>query len=175
MPHLRKKGVSFSLKRFVVHHAMKVDAYTKIILTIIAAALLINIAKPIMTPSFAQTENSRKFEHLQMGFVLGMEGMVYFFDSVTGNIWLYGQNLNPIKGLKLVELGEPLKEMDTGEKGKRRETSMDMRAIGTALGSYQVDNNMFPINHGTFNEIAFKTKLAEGLTTDYYEGASKDA
>jgi general secretion pathway protein G len=61
-------------------------------------------------------------------------------------------------------------------RSKRGRTVADMRAIGTALGSYQVDNDLFPIlEGGKFKDIAFKTQLADGLTTSYYEGAEKDA
>jgi type II secretion system protein G len=62
------------------------------------------------------------------------------------------------------------------QRSKRSRTVADMRAIGTALGSYQVDNNIFPVGSETaFSGIAFKGDLSEGLTTSYYEGASKDA
>lgn len=60
-------------------------------------------------------------------------------------------------------------------RSKRSRTVADMRAIGTALGSYQVDNNQFPIlEGGKFKNIAFKTQLSDGLTTSYYEGTAKD-
>jgi hypothetical protein len=52
----------------------------------------------------------------------------------------------------------------------------DMRAIGTALGSYQFDTGHFPLlTQGTFREIAFQSRSADGLTRAYYEGASTDA
>jgi len=61
------------------------------------------------------------------------------------------------------------------QRSKRSRTVADMRAIGTALGSYQVDNNMFPIlNAGTFSTIAFRADLSTGMTNSYFEGASKD-
>lgn len=61
------------------------------------------------------------------------------------------------------------------QRSKRSRTVADIRAIGTALGSYQVDNNQFPIGTTTaFASIAFKGALTEGMTTSYYEGASKD-
>ena len=62
------------------------------------------------------------------------------------------------------------------QRSKRSRTVADIRAIGTALGSYQVDNNIFPIGATTnFADIAFTTELSDGMTTSYYEGASKDA
>ena len=62
------------------------------------------------------------------------------------------------------------------QRSKRSRSVADIRAIGTALGSYQVDNNIFPIGSQTeFSGIAFKGDLSEGMTTSYFEGASKDA
>lgn len=61
------------------------------------------------------------------------------------------------------------------QRSKRNRTVADMRAIGTALGSYQVDNNIFPVlDTGALSQIAFQTTLASGMTTSYYEGAMKD-
>ncbi len=61
------------------------------------------------------------------------------------------------------------------QRSKRSRTVADMRAIGTALGSYQVDNNQFPSAANTaFSAIAFTNNLRDGMTTSYYEGASKD-
>ena len=60
------------------------------------------------------------------------------------------------------------------QRSKRSRTAADMRAIGTALGSYHVDNNMFPITNSTFDKIAFQSALTGGLTTAYYEGSSRD-
>lgn len=62
------------------------------------------------------------------------------------------------------------------QRSKRSRTAADLRAIGTALGSYQVDNNMFPLKTtaSTFNTIAFQTVELSGMTTAYYEGSAKD-
>jgi type II secretion system protein G len=62
------------------------------------------------------------------------------------------------------------------QRSKRSRTVADIRAIGTALGSYQVDNNIFPKTAGAvnFSTIAFKDLVEHGLTKSYYEGASKD-
>lgn len=63
------------------------------------------------------------------------------------------------------------------QRSKRSRTAADMRAIGTALGSYQVDSNMFPLKTTgafTFSSIAFQTADLNGLTTAYYEGSAKD-
>jgi len=62
------------------------------------------------------------------------------------------------------------------QRSKRSRTVADIRAIGTALGSYQVDNNIFPnLQNNTLENAGFQPTLAEGMTSDYFEGASKDA
>ena len=61
------------------------------------------------------------------------------------------------------------------QRSKRSRTAADIRAIGTALGSYQVDCNIFPVtSNSSINEIIFETALSDGMTRSYYEGASKD-
>jgi general secretion pathway protein G len=54
------------------------------------------------------------------------------------------------------------------QRSKRSRTAADMRAIGTALGSYQVDFNKYPVQaDGNF----VVTTLLPG---DYYAGSVKD-
>jgi general secretion pathway protein G len=55
------------------------------------------------------------------------------------------------------------------QRSKRSRTAADLRAIGTALGSYQVDENQFPDDAGDndFGNLA--------LPEAYYQGATKDA
>src|SRR5512136_1287275 len=60
------------------------------------------------------------------------------------------------------------------QRSKRSRTAADMRAIGTALGSYQVDCNIFPVQAGNFQSIYRQGALATGMTGEYYEGAYKD-
>ena len=61
------------------------------------------------------------------------------------------------------------------QRSKRSRTAADMRAIGTALGSYQVDANIYPVaTDDLFSNIAFKSSLSAGLPSAYYEGSSKD-
>jgi type II secretion system protein G len=58
------------------------------------------------------------------------------------------------------------------QRSKRSRTTADMRAIGTALGSYQVDTNQFPIlSAGSFSTVAGNDNY---LPSSYYEGATKD-
>jgi type II secretion system protein G len=61
------------------------------------------------------------------------------------------------------------------QRSKRSRTAADIRAIGTALGSYQVDCNIFPVTaNSTINVVIFQNDLSDGMTRDFYEGASKD-
>jgi hypothetical protein len=55
------------------------------------------------------------------------------------------------------------------QRSKRALTAADMRAMGAALGSYQVDNNVFPI-HPEESEI-----WELETNSDYYAGTSTDA
>jgi general secretion pathway protein G len=57
------------------------------------------------------------------------------------------------------------------QRSKRSRTVADMRAIGTALGSYNVDENMFPVSTDEA-DIATGTGWLEAK---FYEGAVKDA
>jgi len=54
------------------------------------------------------------------------------------------------------------------QRSKRSRTAADMRAIGTALGSYNVDLNQFPVL-ATEGDMTSST-----LPTIYYEGSVKD-
>jgi hypothetical protein len=88
---------------------MKIDLYTKVILTVIALALIGNLLKSVLTPPAVQARNGGKFEHLQssVGFA------VSFFDTRTGELWSYYEDGPQVKvsGLKLIELGKPLQEI----------------------------------------------------------------
>ncbi len=54
------------------------------------------------------------------------------------------------------------------QRSKRSRTAADMRAIGTALGSYQVDFNWYPKASGTNFEVA------PLMPAEYYAGSVKD-
>lgn len=55
------------------------------------------------------------------------------------------------------------------QRSKRSRTAADMRAIGTALGSFQIDQNSFPIQQT-------ETELSNEILPDsYYAGTFKDA
>ena len=90
---------------------MKTDFYTKVVLTVIALALVGNLLKPVLTPPTVQAAGEGKFGHLQ---VLAGLGGLGFFDSKTGDLWEYsgipGGEMN-IKRSRLVELGQPLQKI----------------------------------------------------------------
>lgn len=54
------------------------------------------------------------------------------------------------------------------QRSKRSRTAADMRAIGTALGSFQVDQNTFPVQA---QETDWNDDI---LPSEYYMGATKD-
>lgn len=72
------------------------------------------------------------------------------------------------------------------QRSKRSRTVADMRAIGTALGSYNVDTNIFPLfttltsfgDETVTNGVAFQANsdsgFADGMPLSYYEGSSRD-
>ena len=87
---------------------MKLDWYTKAVLTIIAFALVGNLLKPLITPPSVQAAGEGKFGHVQasVGF-----GGVLFFDTKTGDVWGYDFPQGTLAGaFRLVELGKPLQK-----------------------------------------------------------------
>jgi hypothetical protein len=84
---------------------MKIDFYTKLVLTVIALALDDNLLKLFLTPSTVQARDGGKFEHVQSSVGL----IISFFDTKTGNLWLYHNEKGQAKisGFKLVEIKVP--------------------------------------------------------------------
>lgn len=86
---------------------MKLDLYAKIVLTVIALALVGLLVKPLVVPSTAQAGPGAKFEQIQ--FATGFGGTA-FFDTRTGDIWVHsGREIT--HHVRLVELGRPLQEI----------------------------------------------------------------
>ena len=56
------------------------------------------------------------------------------------------------------------------QRSKRSRTAADMRAIGTAIGSYQVDFNWYPKTGGAGIDFAVTTLMP----AEYYAGSVKD-
>ena len=83
---------------------MRIDPYTKIILTVIALLLAVIALTPIVQPQPAMAQGS--FSGVQFS---GDS----FFDTRTGDIWFYGISENGGSGrlrehYKLGKLGQPL-------------------------------------------------------------------
>jgi len=86
---------------------MKTDRSTKIILTVIAFALVANLIGSVLTPSKVHAGWGAKYEDIQM---VGLGNI--FFDKKTGDIWIYsGDNLNVLSHYKLIELGKDLQKV----------------------------------------------------------------
>lgn len=66
---------------------MKIDLYTKAVLTLIAIFLAIIALKPLAASPVSAADG--KFAHIQFSS-FGQSGWVYFFDQRTGDLW----NLN---------------------------------------------------------------------------------
>jgi len=82
---------------------MRIDLYTKTILTLIALLLAVIVLKPIIqpTPALAQAN---------VGLVQfsASQGELYFFDQKNGDIWQYRESGQLEGHSKLAKLGMPL-------------------------------------------------------------------
>ena len=82
---------------------MRIDLYTKTILTFIGLLLAVIALKPIIqpTPALAQA-NMSGVQFSAAG------GTLYFFDPKSGDVWMYTTQLHQIDHFKLTQLGQPL-------------------------------------------------------------------
>ena len=79
---------------------MRIDLYTKIILTVIALLLAVIALTPIVQPQPAMAQGSFSGVQFDMGS---------FFDTRTGDIWQYNYRDGlPKMHFKLIQLGKPL-------------------------------------------------------------------
>lgn len=78
---------------------MRIDLYTKALLTVIAVLLAVTAFKQFNQPQPVAAEGN--FSGVQFS---GMS----FFDTRTGDIWSYGQAGMVVSQYKLIRLGEPL-------------------------------------------------------------------
>jgi hypothetical protein len=81
---------------------MRIDLYTKTILTIIALLLAAIVTKPLFTPSAIVADG--KFTAMQF---TGSPGGFYVFDPRSGDVWSYSST-GQVEHLKIVTLGQPL-------------------------------------------------------------------
>jgi len=80
---------------------MRIDLYTKTILTLIALLLAVFVLKPILQPQAAMAEGS--FAGIQFSFSGGNHA---FFDTRSGDVWEYGDHGNFHQHYKIRELGK---------------------------------------------------------------------
>jgi hypothetical protein len=80
---------------------MRVDLYTKTILTIIALLLAVVVLKPIFQPQPAMAEG--KYAAIQFSYSGGDHA---FFDTRSGDVWEYGDKGNFKNHYKVNELGK---------------------------------------------------------------------
>jgi hypothetical protein len=66
---------------------MRIDLYTKTILTIIALFLAVFTLKPLLQPPAALADGN--FGHIQFSYSGGNHA---FFDTRSGDVWEYGEN-----------------------------------------------------------------------------------
>lgn len=85
---------------------MRIDWYTKGVLTVIAVLLGMIALRPYVSPdSVAHAQGP--FEGVQ--FAKGPNTDYYFFDARNGDLWTYKNGLNEATARRLTKFGEPLK------------------------------------------------------------------
>jgi hypothetical protein len=85
---------------------MRIDLYTKAVLTIIAIALAVLASNQFISPRVASAQGT--FAGLQFS---SAGGYSYFFDSRTGEIWSYSIGDGKMQAKRqLTKLGQPLVE-----------------------------------------------------------------
>ena len=87
---------------------MKIDLYTRIVMTLICLFLGMIALKPLLVPDPGYAAYDDKFGSME--FAVNMRG-AYFFDTRTGEIWNYigeGGNIVVQKLGTVAKMGEPL-------------------------------------------------------------------
>ena len=80
---------------------MRIDLYTKTILTLIALLLAAIVFKPLLQPQAALAAGN--FDHIQFSYSGGEHA---FFDTRSGDVWEYGDNGHFKQHYKVTELGK---------------------------------------------------------------------
>jgi hypothetical protein len=81
---------------------MRIDLYTKLVLTVIAGLLGVIALRPYVGPEVVQAQGS--FSGVQF---TGDANSGSFFDSKTGEVWTYIQGRPQLKR-RLTKLGQPM-------------------------------------------------------------------
>jgi hypothetical protein len=82
---------------------MRIDLYTKLVLTIIAVCLVMSACKSLVQPLGVAADGP--FAGVQ--FSLTLAGL-FAIDTKTGEMWLYGENNAPKYEGRLTKLGGPI-------------------------------------------------------------------
>ena len=81
---------------------MRIDLYTKTILTLIALLLAVVALKPLFQPQAVMAAGN--FDRIQFSYSSG--GDHAFFDTRSGDVWEYGDNGHFKQHYKVTELGK---------------------------------------------------------------------
>lgn len=80
---------------------MRIDFFTKTILTLIALLLAVNVLKPILQPQAAMADGP--YNSVQFSYSGGSHA---FFDTSSGDVWEYGDNGRFKQHYRVHELGK---------------------------------------------------------------------
>jgi len=81
---------------------MRIDLYTKIVLTLVALLLAVSVLKPILQPQAALADGP----YGGVQFSYSSNGNHAFFDTRTGDVWEYGENGHFRQHYKVHEFGK---------------------------------------------------------------------
>ena len=82
---------------------MRIDLYTKVVLTVIAVALTTIACNPLIHPSGVAADGP--LAGVQTSFAAGLG--IFVFDTKTGQMWIYEHKKAEYEG-KITRVGEPL-------------------------------------------------------------------
>jgi hypothetical protein len=86
---------------------VRIDRYTKTMLTLIALLLAVIALKPLFQPqvAMAQADAQGKYDHVQFSY---SGGETAFFDTQTGDVWTHDQDGHFKQHYKVNEWGKDL-------------------------------------------------------------------
>ncbi len=86
---------------------VRIDRYTKTILTLIALLLAVIAFKPLIQPqvAMAQADAPGKYDHVQFSY---SGGEAAFFDTHSGDVWTHDDNGHFKQHYKVGEWGKDL-------------------------------------------------------------------
>jgi hypothetical protein len=88
--------------------AVRIDRYTKTILTVIALLLAVIALKPMLQPQVAMAQGEMrpgKYDHIQFAY---SGGEAAFFDTHSGDVWMHDNSGHFRQHYKIGEFGKDL-------------------------------------------------------------------